>query len=184
MATKIEFTPEQKKAMQHDTGHLRIIACAGSGKTEVISRRIARLIKKGAKPSEIVAFTFTEKAADEMKSRIRYILDEECPSKADFGDMYVGTIHSFCFHMLQDLVPKYKNYDVLDPAKRVAYISKGYIFNDLELWPFRYYGKTKKTDGKPNLSKYTVINRFIESCDLVMNEDIDPDLIRDGIKTG
>lgn len=182
ISTKIEFTEAQKQAMDHSEGHLRIIACAGSGKTEVISRRISKLIQNGAKPAEIVAFTFTEKAADEMKSRIRSILDEECPSKADFGDMYIGTIHSFCFQMLQDLVPKYKNYDVLDPAKRVAYISKGYIFEDLGLWPFRFYGKTQRKDGKPNLGKYTVINRFIESCDLVMTEDIDPDLISDGHK--
>jgi len=103
---KIDYTYQQKEAMNHDNGHLRIIACAGSGKTEVISRRVAKLIQKGVKPKEIVAFTFTEKAADELKSRVRGILDEECPSKSDFGDMYVGTIHSFCFHMLQELIPK------------------------------------------------------------------------------
>lgn len=160
-------------AMEHDQGHLRIIACAGSGKTEVISRRISRLIQKGARPSEIVAFTFTEKAADEMKSRVRSILDEECPSKADFGDMYIGTIHSFCFHILQDLIPEYKNYDVLDPAKRVAYLSKSYIFNELNLWPFQHYGKTSA-----KLHRYTIINRFIETVDLIMMEDIDPQLIR------
>ena len=170
MATKIEYTEDQKTAMGHNKGHLRIIACAGSGKTEVVSRRIARLIQKGAKPSEIVAFTFTEKAADEMKSRIRSILDEECPAKADFGDMYVGTIHSFCFHILQELKPQYKNYDVLDPAKRVAYLSKRKIFYELNLWPFQYYGKTSA-----KLRYYTIINRFIETVDLIMMEDINPE---------
>lgn len=177
--TDIDFTTQQKKAIDHDNGFLRIIACAGSGKTEVISRRIATLIQKGADPKEIVAFTFTEKAADELKSRIRGILDKESPSKADFGDMYIGTIHSFCFHMLQELNPKYKNFDVLDPAKRVAYISKKYIFRELDLWPFMYYGKTKRKDGKPNLNYYTVINRFIESIDTIMMEDMDIDSIID-----
>ena len=170
LTDKIEYTDAQKEAMDHDTGHLRIIACAGSGKTEVISRRIARLIQKGAEPSEIVAFTFTEKAADELKSRIRGILDEEYPSKADFGDMYIGTIHSFCFQMLQDLDPKYKNYDVLDSARRVAYISKPAIFTyGINLWPFRNYGKSKK------LQRYTVITRLIETLDIIMMEDIDPE---------
>ena len=51
-------------------GHLQIIACAGSGKTEAIARRAASLIEEGVEPASIVAFTFTEKAAAELKSRI------------------------------------------------------------------------------------------------------------------
>lgn len=169
MPDKFEFTEEQKKVIEHSKGHLRIIACAGSGKTEVVSQRIARLIQNGVSPKNIVAFTFTEKAADELKSRIRRILDEKCPDRADFGEMYVGTIHSFCFYMLQQLDPKYKSYEVLDEAKRVAYISKYKNFSRINLWPLRVSVKT----GKP-VSYYTTIERFIYSSDIVMMEDIDP----------
>lgn len=55
-------------------------------------------------------------------------------------------------------------------------IYQKYVFNEINLWPFRWYGKTKKDDGKKKpLSYYTVINRFIESVDIIMTEDIDPD---------
>lgn len=142
------------------SGNLQIIACAGSGKTEVVSRRTAELIKNGAKPRSIVAFTFTEKAADELKARVREILDKECPDKADLGDMYVGTIHSFCFEMLKELEPRYRSYDVLDDPRRVAFISM----------PHRYYQSHLQTlDG----SKYRVISKFLESYDIVRMEDID-----------
>ena len=167
--SEFEFTLEQKKAIEHSRGHLRILACAGSGKTEIVSQRIARLIEKGVNPKNIVAFTFTEKAADELKSRIRGILDERCPERADFGEMYVGTIHSFCFYMLQQLDPRFKTYEVLDEAKRVAYISKYNNFCRLNLWPLRYSHRTGN-----QLSYYSTIDRFIYSIDVMMMEDIEP----------
>ena len=64
------FTESQKKAIHHGDSNLQLIACAGSGKTEVIARRVAHLIKNGCRPSNIIAFTFTEKAAAELKERI------------------------------------------------------------------------------------------------------------------
>src|SRR3990170_339292 len=95
--------------------NLQVIACAGAGKTEFVSKRIAYLISKGfAKPENIVAFTFTERAAEELKFRIRQRIRELIGHQPDVGDMYVGTIHSFCFKLLQDFVPKYRVFDVLD----------------------------------------------------------------------
>jgi len=156
------LTEEQQKAINHLSGNLQIIACAGSGKTEVVSRRVAELIKNGAKPISIVSFTFTEKAAEELKARIREILDSECPEKADLGDMYVGTIHSFCFELLKELEPRYRGFDVLDDPQRVAFISM----------PFRYYRSHLTTlQG----SKYRVISKFLQSFDIVRMEDIDID---------
>ena len=62
---------EQLAAVQHDTGPQLVVAGAGTGKTQVITRRIAHLIEQGkAKPSEILALTFTEKAAREMQERL------------------------------------------------------------------------------------------------------------------
>ena len=76
--------------------NLQIIACAGSGKTEFISHRIAYIIsEKIAKPENIVAFTFTEKAAEELKFRIRSKIRDLIGHQPDIGDIYVGTIHSF-----------------------------------------------------------------------------------------
>jgi DNA helicase-2/ATP-dependent DNA helicase PcrA len=153
-------TPEQDKAILHCKGNLQIIACAGSGKTEVVSRRIAELVKKGAVPKSIVAFTFTEKAADELKARIREIIDRYCPSKADLGDMYIGTIHSFCFEMLKQIEPRYRGYDVLDDARRVAFISM----------PHRYYSSHLRTLEEHG--KFKTIEKFLQSYDIVRMEDI------------
>src|ERR1700676_4252992 len=63
-------SPEQKKVIAHRGGHLQAIACAGAGKTEAISRRVSSLIEEGVEPSQIVAFTFTERAAASLKTRI------------------------------------------------------------------------------------------------------------------
>lgn len=65
------LTASQQAAINHHDGNLQLIACAGSGKTEVVAQRVAELLKTGkAKPGNIVAFTFTDKAAAELKERI------------------------------------------------------------------------------------------------------------------
>ena len=77
----MELTNAQKAAVNHIEGHLQIIACAGSGKTEVISRRIANILQKktNVRPENIVAFTFTEKAAASLKERIEKALGSQVP---------------------------------------------------------------------------------------------------------
>ncbi len=179
---KPNYTKEQLQAIDHNTGHLRIIACAGSGKTQIISERLANLIKKGANPKEIVAFTFTVKAAEELKARIRHILDHDCPERADFGDMYVGTIDSFCFKILQDLDPYYKNYDMLEGAKQVAYLSKSRNYARMKLNELRRYKSinknlTKIPEGERGISQFETISRFISSASIMMMEEINPDLL-------
>ena len=152
--TEFQLTPEQEKAIDHNRGHLRIIACPGSGKTEVVSRRVVRLIKKGVDPQTVVAFTFTEKAAEELKIRIRSLLEVECPNRADFGDMFIGTIHSFCFYMLKEIDSSFRSYDVLDDAKRVAFITKNKnYFDNVELIRLQ---KTYK------MRKFETIFRFLD----------------------
>jgi len=63
---------QQQHAISHRGGHLRIVACAGSGKTESLARRISSLVTEGVEPAEIVAFTFTEKAAAELKKLLLF----------------------------------------------------------------------------------------------------------------
>ena len=87
----------QKKAVIHDKGPLLIIAGAGTGKTSVITRRIAYLIKqKLAKPSEILALTFTEKAASEMEQRVDLLVPY------GYTDMWISTFHAFGDRLLRD----------------------------------------------------------------------------------
>lgn len=76
MADEVKLTLEQQEAIHEIDNNLQIIACAGSGKTEVITQRIANILKskRDIKPENIVAFTFTEKAAASMKKRIQKAL--------------------------------------------------------------------------------------------------------------
>lgn len=104
------------EAVAHRDGHIQIIASAGSGKTEVVAQRVASLLVEGELPESIVAFTFTEKAASELKERIRErvtALQGEAASD-QLGRLFVGTIHAYCFRMLQTYVPKYETYTPLD----------------------------------------------------------------------
>jgi len=138
------------------------VACPGSGKTEMVSRRVAELIRKGVPPSEIVAFTFTRKAAEGLKLRIRGILEKKCKEKSDFGDMYIGTIDSFCLHILKQLKPEYRSFEVLDDARRIAFVDRWYYAIGLE--SLRQYGMG---------GKWQTMKTFCQSVDRVVTEKID-----------
>lgn len=120
----MHYTKDQLKAINHIHGNLQIIACAGSGKTETISVRIAKIILSGVPKEQILAFTFTEKAANEMKLRIRSQLEEKMPHDPELGGMYIGTIHSFCFQYLKEIKPEFRNYDIIDENKQLLFLTR------------------------------------------------------------
>jgi len=92
-----DLNPEQKQAVTTSEGPLLIIAGAGTGKTAVIARRIAYIIeKKLAKPSEILALTFTDKAAGEMEERVDILVPY------GFIDTTISTFHAFGDRILRD----------------------------------------------------------------------------------
>ncbi len=92
-----KLNKEQKEAVLHNKGPLLIVAGAGTGKTTVITQRIVHLIeKKLALPEEILAVTFTEKAATEMEERVDKLLE------IGYVDLWVSTFHSFCERVLRE----------------------------------------------------------------------------------
>ncbi|WP_062460830.1 ATP-dependent helicase [Demequina soli] len=107
---------DAKAAVEHRGSHIQIVAAAGSGKTEVVSQRVAALLVDGERPEAIVAFTFTEKAASELKERIRErVTALKGPEASDeLGRLFVGTIHAYCFRMLQQYVPRFETFTPLD----------------------------------------------------------------------
>jgi DNA helicase II / ATP-dependent DNA helicase PcrA len=124
------LTEGQCNAVRSSKRRVLIVAGAGSGKTEVMARRIAWWIGvEGVPKNSIVAFTFTEKAAEEMKLRVRRWIGEITPSDEDIhlGGMYVGTIHGFCLAKIREFwANDYHNYDILDEAARMALVLRGF----------------------------------------------------------
>lgn len=117
---------EQLQAVKHTKGSLLILAGAGSGKTRVLTSRIAYLIKSGVRAKEILAVTFTNKAAKEMRARLVSILGEEVVKY-----MWVGTFHSICGRILRQDIENYafqsgkaldKNFTIYDEDDSVAVI--------------------------------------------------------------
>lgn len=96
------LNPKQKLALDHVHGPILILAGAGSGKTRTLTYRIAYLIKEGlAQPENILAVTFTNKAAKEMVERIRSILADQTDSSENLTLPWMGTFHSICLKILK-----------------------------------------------------------------------------------
>lgn len=116
------LNPEQKRAVLHDEGPLLILAGAGSGKTRVITVRIAYLVKiRRIRPSAILAITFTNKAAAEMKERIKSLIGDTA------AHMWVGTFHSMFARILRrhgDLIGFDKNFTILDSDDQLKMIKE------------------------------------------------------------
>lgn len=139
MAENVNLTPEQKEAISELDRNLQIIACAGSGKTEVITRRIANILQSRSdiKPENIVAFTFTEKAAESMKKRIAKALGTD--SIYHIEKMYIGTIHGFCHHLLNKYTGQFREHKILDTVKNHLFVARYCAecgMSDLKLDPY------------------------------------------------
>jgi len=120
----MELNEKQREAVEQIDGPLLVLAGAGSGKTRVITYRIAHLITSGkAKPSEILAVTFTNKAAGEMKSRVIELLGTEGRW------VYMSTFHSFCARVLRDnseALGYKRGYSIYDDSESTALIKRIY----------------------------------------------------------
>ncbi|MCX6427141.1 MAG: DNA helicase PcrA [Actinobacteria bacterium] len=119
------LNPQQQKAVTHAGGPLLVVAGAGSGKTRVLTRRIAYLMaRRGAAPYEILAITFTNKAAGEMKERVAELVGPIARS------MWVSTFHSACVRILRQEASRlgYSNsfsiYDQADSLRLITIVSK------------------------------------------------------------
>lgn len=103
---------EQRIAVETTEGPLLIVAGAGSGKTRVLTYRIAHLLDKGVSPFEILAITFTNKAAKEMKSRVEDLVGPVADR------IWLSTFHSFCAKLLRFELDNYlgysKNFTIYD----------------------------------------------------------------------
>ena len=122
------YTRAQLEAIGEIEKNLQIIACAGSGKTQVVSARVVEILKhkkaEGINPANIVAFTFTDKAAGELKDRIHALCLAEFGAELGLAEMFVGTTHAYCLNLLQS-APLYKflEYRVLTEVQQRLLLS-------------------------------------------------------------
>ena len=138
-------TDAQVAAIEEIERNLQIIACAGSGKTCVVSHRIMHILRTIPEiaPENIVAFTFTEKAAAELKDRISKLYRGEYANIEGLGAMYIGTIHGFCFDLLQQYVPDYLKFDVLDEVGQRLFIDRRSVQSGMKGLGLRRYLQTR-----------------------------------------
>src|SRR6266567_1227520 len=128
------LNPVQREAVVHESGPLLIVAGAGSGKTRVLTHRVAYLIRElGVSPFEILAITFTNKAADEMKQRVEALVGPVARK------MWVSTFHPACVRMLRrdaERLGYRSSFTIYDQADAVRLT--GYVLRDLNVDPKRF----------------------------------------------
>src|SRR5215212_1617082 len=108
-----DLTPDQQAAVTHGEGPLLILAGAGSGKTRVITRRVAYLLQQGVRPGNILAITFTNKAAGEMRQRVEALVPG--------NRVFVSTFHSMGARLLRQYADRLnfdKNFTIYDVDDR------------------------------------------------------------------
>jgi DNA helicase-2/ATP-dependent DNA helicase PcrA len=132
------LNPEQREAATHFEGPLLVLAGAGSGKTRVLTHRIAWLIDEmGVDPGSILSLTFTNKAAGEMRERVRHLLGKEP------AGMWIGTFHAIGARILRrdatrlGWTPGFMVYDAADAEALVKRIVRDQLRLDLKRWPPR-----------------------------------------------
>ncbi|HVK82683.1 MAG TPA: UvrD-helicase domain-containing protein [Kofleriaceae bacterium] len=148
---------QQRAAVEHGDGPLMVLAGAGTGKTRVLVHRIARLVEGGTEPWGILAVTFTNKAAGEMRHRLREILGEAADA------MWIGTFHATCARLLRRWgghVGLRKGFVIFDDNDQIKLVEK----------------LLKETALEEQVSARTILSRF----DRAKNRGVDPRAVRTG----
>src|SRR5687768_12007138 len=131
-----DLNPVQREAVLATEGPVLIVAGAGSGKTRVITYRVAHLLRSGVRPRAILSITFTNKAADEMRARIRWLVGSSVAH-----DMWIMTFHSSCARILryeaEQLGEPYgRNFTIYDDQDAERVISQ--ILKDIDVDPRKW----------------------------------------------
>jgi len=152
------FNEQQRAAVDHGDGPLMVLAGAGTGKTRVLVHRIARLVETGTEPWAILAVTFTNKAAGEMRARLREILGEAADA------MWIGTFHSTCARLLRrwgTFVGLSKSFVIFDDDDQMKLVDK----------------LLKESGLDEQCSPRTILSRF----DRAKNRGVDPRSVQTGM---
>ncbi|MEQ8719612.1 MAG: DNA helicase PcrA [Acidimicrobiales bacterium] len=145
------LNPAQHDAVLHGDGPILVVAGAGSGKTRVLTHRIAHLIDQGVSPFEILAITFTNRAANEMKERVAGLIGEVAQK------MWVSTFHSACVRILRrdaEAIGFPSQFTIYDQADAVRLV--GYVLRDLDIDTKRF--PPRSVHGAISLAKNEMLD--------------------------
>ncbi|OQB44570.1 MAG: ATP-dependent DNA helicase PcrA [Parcubacteria group bacterium ADurb.Bin159] len=181
------LNPEQKEAVTYGDGPFLIIAGAGTGKTTVITRRLVWLIlEKKVKPDEILAVTFTEKAAREMEGRVDQLLPY------GYLDLWVSTFHSFCERVLRENaldIGLSTDFKLLDEAGQSLFIRRNFSRFNLDYYrplgnPFRFIGSLVKhfSRAKDELVSPEEYLDYVKNLELNKDSALSDELVNDEIR--
>ncbi|MBI3047719.1 MAG: UvrD-helicase domain-containing protein [Acidobacteria bacterium] len=168
----MKLTHQQRQAVEHGDGNLQLIACAGSGKTEVVARRVVHLLDPAGEhklePANIVAFTFTDKAAGELKERVVTRCREAYGEVTGLAEMFVGTIHAFCLELLKSEVPQYLKFEVLNEVQQSLFVDRHSLKSGLTT--------SKDLRGQP-LRRYVDTFHYLSALSILREADTDDEAL-------
>src|SRR5829696_4568949 len=168
------YTPAQLEAIGTLDRPLHLVACAGSGKTQVISKRIVRLLEQpGVAPRSIAAFTFTDKAAAELKDRIGRLVEERFGNIHGLAEMFVGTMHGYGLDLLQTHVLTTFKYTVLNEIQTRLLIDRNSTKSGLTTVGYQ------SKDGWKTLRRYVQSRLYLQVLNILREDDVDFDRLPD-----
>ncbi len=126
------WTPGQETAINSVDCNMQIVACAGSGKTTTMVAHILKLLEQdGVSPENIVAITYTEKAAASLKHKVYDEYEKKNHNLEGLANMFIGTIHGFCLNMLQSATDDYKSFETLNEVQSRLFIKNTRYHNGI-----------------------------------------------------
>ena len=168
----MEYTGAQRAAIGTLDEPLLIVACAGSGKTQVISERIVEILRRpGVEPKNIVAFTFTEKAAAELKERVTSLTTAAFPEMTGLAELFIGTMHGYARDLLQTYVPLTFKRNVLSDIQTRLFIDRHSRASGLTVTDAVVNGVPKK------LRRFVNSPLWMQVLGILREDDVDETLL-------
>jgi DNA helicase-2/ATP-dependent DNA helicase PcrA len=168
----MEYTDTQRAAIGTLDEPLLIVACAGSGKTQVISERIVEILRRpGVEPKNIVAFTFTEKAAAELEERVTSLTTAAFPDMTGLAELFIGTMHGYARDLLQTYVPLTFKRNVLSDIQTRLFIDRHSRASGLTVTDAVVNGAPKK------LKRFVNSPLWMQVLGILREDDVDETLL-------
>ena len=168
----MDYTAAQLAAIETIEDPLLIVACAGSGKTQVISQRIIEILRRTeVEPRNVIAFTFTEKAAAELKERVTNLVTETFGNMIGLAELFIGTMHGYALDALQTHVAETFKYSVLDDVQTRLLIDRHSRESGLTATDAVVNGQEKK------LRRYVNSRLYMQVTNILREDDVDASLL-------